>query len=123
MIVLDDALLILSQVYGVGTNHFGCLGLGHKKPALLPACAEELCGKVLSMLVLTLNGLISTNEILGFCIFCRRRQGRSGTDQVWRHLSLGKRSVEAQSRWGRFKYAHIPTFKISLPNKFSLFLG
>ena len=39
MVTVDD------EVYALGSNAHGCLGLGNQQGTLFPHCVEQLCGK------------------------------------------------------------------------------
>lgn len=43
----NEALLVTvdDEVYALGSNAHGCLGLGNQQGTLFPQCVEQLCGK------------------------------------------------------------------------------
>lgn len=63
----NEALLVTvdDEVYALGSNAHGCLGLGNQQGTLFPQCVEQLCGKGIR----SKFSLSSISDILGKYIF------------------------------------------------------
>ena len=106
----------IDQVYGVGSNAFGLLGLGNDKPIRNPQIIPELCNKNISQFIIETRYILALNKISNeiYVWGSVRTPGNSDTEKLER--SFRKPDIMEY-------FSHINVTKIACGNDHLLVLN